>query len=149
MSPIAPEEETVACRACGTTHHRECWDEPRGCCVKNCGEVSRAIEIDLTQDSTQKLVLTREAVQSSRPHKASRVNNPCLRCGRQVPNDELYCEECAPAREDSQDTRNLGPILIMLALLGVLLAWLVVGMIPNSKPPIEVGPVHAGAKTDR
>ena len=73
----------------------------------------------------------------------------CLRCGRQVPDDELYCQQCAPAREESQDTRNVGPILVMLALLGVLLAWLVVASIPDSKPPIEMRPAHADSVTDQ
>jgi hypothetical protein len=117
--------------------------------VKQCREVSRTIELDVAQDGAEKLVLTREAVEKSRPHKASRATNPCLRCGRQVPDGELYCGECAPAGDESQDTRNVGPILIMLGLLGVLLAWLVVATIPDSKPPIELHPAHVGGQVDR
>ena len=135
MSPIEEREEAAICVSCGAAHHHECWDENRGCCVKGCREVTRALDIDVPPDESEKLVLTRESVESARPHRAAAVSNPCVRCGRQVPEGELHCAECSPRIEESADAKNVGPILIMLAVLGVLLAWMVIVLVPSSQPP--------------
>jgi len=138
MSPILDGEQITVCPACSTAHHGECWDENRGCCVKSCPQASRALDIDLPREGSDKLVLTRDAVASARPHAPERVSNPCMRCGKQVPEGELYCRVCAPGPAESQDTRNVGPIIAMLFVLGVVLAWLVVMSIPSSTPPVNI-----------
>ena len=141
MSPITEREQVTICASCGTAHHRECWEENRGCCVRSCPEVSRILSIDVPREASGKLVLTREAVESVRPRAPARNSNPCMRCGKQVRDGELYCIECQPAPPESQDARNLWPILVILGLLAVLLAWVVVVGIssersaPDSKEP--------------
>ena len=146
MSPITEREQVTICASCGTAHHSECWEENRGCCVKSCPETSRTLDIDLPREGSNKLVLTRETVESARPHKSARVSNPCIRCGRQVPDGELYCGECRPAFAESEDARNIGPILVMLAVLGVLLAWILVISIPSENPP---DPIRTPGVTDK
>jgi predicted nucleic acid-binding Zn ribbon protein len=149
MSPIDEREQTTVCTSCGTAHHRECWDENRGCSVKSCPQVSRAIDIDLPRERSDKLVLTRETVESARSHKSLAASNPCMRCGKQVPEGELYCSECRPGLSENEDARNIGPILVMLGVLGVLLAWMVVLMVPSSKPPVEIKTPGVTDKADQ
>jgi|YNPNPStandDraft_1061719.scaffolds.fasta_scaffold07593_5 predicted nucleic acid-binding Zn ribbon protein len=149
MSPIKEHERARVCASCGSVHHEECWEENRGCCVKDCPQVSRVIDLDVPTQPPEKLVLSKETVESARPRASASVSNPCMRCGRQVPHGELYCPECAPGPAENQDARNLGPILVMLAVLAVLLAWIVVAGMPSAKPPEEVKPAGVTDTIDR
>ncbi|MGC8863032.1 MAG: hypothetical protein ACP5R5_09705 [Armatimonadota bacterium] len=88
------------------------------------------IEVDIAPDS-EEIVLTREMVESPPPRSGLFTKNPCAVCGRQVPEGELYCVECTPAREESQDARNAGPILVALLLLCLVLALVIVFAAPG------------------
>lgn len=135
MSPIDEREQFTVCASCGTAHHRECWEENGGCCVRVCPQVSRTLDIDLPRERSDRLVLSREAVESARPRRSRSVSNPCMRCGKQVPQGELYCVECRPGPPESEDTRNLWPILVMLAFVAVILAGIVILAVPTSGSP--------------
>ncbi|MDH7603066.1 MAG: RING finger protein [Armatimonadota bacterium] len=133
MSEIADYESTVSCDACEAVYHAECWEENRGCCAKGCPATRRIIRIDIADTQRRvknTLVLTREAVESASRRPVG-VLNPCVNCGKQVPLGELYCDACRPASiVEHQDAKNVGPILAMLLVLGVLLAWLIVATVP-------------------
>lgn len=146
LSPVGESEKSIACERCGAVHHAECWEENGGCAAKDCRGVPSRLEIDVPASGRERLVLSREAVESARPRRASRFSNPCMRCGRQAPEGELYCPECKPEREESTDARNLGPILVMLLVLGVLLAWLVVGFIDRSPTEPPPSPTEAQSR---
>jgi len=126
LSPIEQDVEAATCEACGAVHHRECWDENKGCCVRTCPRVSRTTEIDLPSKAGNEVVVTRESAEAAVPHKRERVGNPCMKCGKQVELGELYCPECEPGPPESEDTRNVGPLLVMLALLAVAIGWVIV-----------------------
>ncbi len=133
MSEIALQEKTVTCDACGSVYHFDCWEEHRGCCAKECPKARRIIEINFdTPPARSRLLLTREAVESASNRKAMSVSNPCVHCGKQVPPGELYCNTCRPTSIlEHQDAKNVGPILIMLLVSAVLLAWLIVAAVPT------------------
>jgi predicted nucleic acid-binding Zn ribbon protein len=144
LSPIAEHDEVKTCEVCKAVYHSECWQENGGCSAKSCPSMNRRIEIDFETDNEVKssLILTREEVESSKQIKSINTSNPCVRCGRQVPSGELFCDKCKPVTLlEHDDVKNLGPILIMLAVLGVLLAWIIVVTVssPNvdseSQPP--------------
>lgn len=143
--------EAVVCESCGTAHHTECWSENGGCCVRNCKSARRSIDIEADADTPSTLVLSREAVESARPYMPPRISNPCMKCGRQVPEGELYCVECAPEPPENQDTRNAGPLLLMLALAAVVLAWILMLTLGgvSRQPDNNTGNPPMGAKTDR
>lgn len=123
LSEINPDSPSIECESCGVLYHRECWFDNGGCCVETCAGLVRHLEVDINTDQGDLLVLTKEAVESAIPHQPERKWNPCLNCGRHVPDGALYCNCCTPEPEGSQDVRNLGPILIMFALTALLVVW--------------------------
>ena len=148
LNTIEEADSVVACDSCGAAHHRDCWVENGGCCVRGCTAVSRSIEVEVEagNETSEGLVLSRESVESAKPHGVSRKLNPCMKCGRQVPDGELYCKNCVPLPEESQDVKNTGPLLLMIAVLGVVLAWILVltlgpgfmEPVTRDTPPIDV-----------
>lgn len=125
LEKIDSAEPATVCPSCGTLHHKECWQSNGGCCLRDCRQVSRNVEIEVSGDQRGRVVLSREAVESARPRRPA--SNPCMKCGRQVPEGQLHCAECTPEPEESADARNLGPVLLMIAVMAVLLSWLIVG----------------------
>ena len=125
LTPVGEGQESVACDSCGTAHHTECWSENGGCCVRDCAKAVRNIELDLPPAHGDRLVLSREAVETAPQRRAEPVSNPCMRCGKQVAAGELYCAGCRPERDEGQDARNAGPLLIMVALLALVVGWIV------------------------
>ena len=98
LSQISDTEETVQCAKCGAKHHAECWHENGGCAAKNCDRRDRQapINIEVDDEPNTMLVLSKESVEQARPSIIRRVSNPCLKCGKQLPDGELYCPECRP-----------------------------------------------------
>ena len=148
LNAIEDADSVLVCESCGAAHHSDCWAENRGCCVRECDAVSRSVEVEVEtgDDTSAGLVLSRESVESAKPHSVSRKLNPCIKCGRQVPEGELHCGNCAPLPEESQDVRNTGPLLLMIAIVGVVLAWiLVMALGPGfmepptlERPPVDI-----------
>lgn len=122
LAEVENSQAAAKCVSCGAVYHEECWSENDGCCVKQCAATVRRLELDIPDKETGEVVITREAAESAIPHVKRKAWNPCLRCGRHVSPDVLYCRECMPEREASQDSRNVGPLLIALALLALTLA---------------------------
>jgi hypothetical protein len=126
LDEIEEPDEATACRSCGALYHPECWAEGEGCCVRDCASAKHRIELEVPATDTAEVVVSREAAEKAIPHTTRKPWNPCLRCGRHLPAGELYCRECKPEKEDSQDARNVGPMLLMLALLVIVLGWILV-----------------------
>lgn len=117
LDEIKEPDDATACSACGALYHPECWDESEGCCVRECTAARHSIELDVPATETSEVVISRDAAERAIPHSARKVWNPCLRCGRHLPPTELYCQECMPLRDDNQDARNVGPMLVVLLLV--------------------------------
>lgn len=124
LSEIENAGDAVECRSCGSSYHSECWSENGGCCAKGCERAVVSINLEAHPEQTSKLEISREAVETAAPHSVRRISNPCIRCGRQVPEGELHCSECEPARPENQDARNVGPLLVVLSLIALALGWL-------------------------
>jgi len=148
LSRITDTVDVVRCPACLTPHHSDCWAENRGCAQPGCARVSRRLEVEVSPEPVERLSVSREEAQSARPHSYRKSSNPCMACGRQVAEGELYCPGCVPPREESQDVRNLGPVLVMLVIVAVVLAWIMIpNLIPAGGPaPPPPGQVAPGGK---
>lgn len=143
LAVVAAGDETVACESCGTPHHADCWAENGGCCVKDCPSVVRNVELDLPPPREDSLVLSKEAVESAVPRPTIASINPCIRCGRHVPEGELYCEECQPQRDPSPDASNVGPLLIVALIVALVIGWLIylgVNSTPDTTQPSQSAP---------
>jgi len=134
MSQIEANDEAVVCEACGTRHHSECWFENSGCCVRNCSKVSRHIEISVDDDPRTLLVLSRESVEKAVPQHRKKDRNVCIRCGRPLPEGEIYCIECMRPINENQDMKNAGPLLAMVGWVGLLAAAiaLIIGLMGSA-----------------
>lgn len=145
LSHVNSTKQNIKCDSCGAIYHQECWADNGGCCVGTCPQAIRSVEIDIQPEYGDLLVLTREAVESAIPHKPERNWNPCLRCGRHIPQGHLYCENCRPEAEGSQDAKNAGPLLITVALIVLALFWLFYFAVGTSEtedvlpPPTQQG----------
>ncbi len=147
MSRIHSHEVAVKCRACGTRHHSECWEDNGGCCAKDCAERRSTLEIDIPPDTDEKLVLSRGEVESARPHRPTRHRNPCMSCGKELPEGELHCAECQPKPQENQDVRNAGP-LVVIALLALLIAWALYSTIGEQPSKTSDNPNRATRSID-
>lgn len=136
LSPIDETDDTICCDGCKTLYHRECWLDGEGCCIRGCENFKNSVEIDVAANNQESLVFSREEIESAIAYRGERFSNPCLKCGRQVPQGSLYCIECTPELEGNQDAKNLGPLLIVLIIFGLVLA-LYVGMLsmPSTDAP--------------
>lgn len=129
LEPIYSTDAATVCPTCGTLHHRDCWQENRGCCVRTCGQVSRMIEVEADSGSAERIEISAAEAEAARPMAPGRRRNPCIKCGRQAPEGEIYCSLCTVEPEEHPDARNAGPILVMVGILAVLLAWIIVALI--------------------
>ena len=134
-------DAAVLCKACGTAHHSECWEENSGCVAKNCRAKSNSLSIDIDPDERTRLELTTEAIMASKSHREGTFKNPCIKCGKIVAEGQLYCEECEPEPIETDDKRNLAPMIVIFLVLSVLLAWIIVTQM-ESKPDDTNIPTH-------
>ena len=118
LDNIAQGETAVACQACGSVMHSECWDENGGCCVPDCPRSVKRTEINVTEQVTLDVDGQREKIVTKPYRTAPSGYNPCIVCGRQLPEGELSCQECRRSFEESQRTDN--PVALMLGALFVL-----------------------------
>lgn len=132
LSEISTGEEITVCESCGRVHHAECWREHGACASRRCAARRPHLEIRAADLAKPTLVLTREALQIVRMKRAVDRRNPCMECGKEVPEGELYCRGCAPHRDESQESRNLGPVLLALMLVMSIVLALVIA---NSTGP--------------
>jgi hypothetical protein len=123
LNEIEEPDEATACRACGAIYHPECWAESEGCCVRDCSSAKHMIELDIPATEPAEVVVSREAAETAIPHSTRKQWNPCLRCGRHLPAGELYCRECQPQRDEGQDAKNAGPLVLALLLVLLALGW--------------------------
>ncbi len=126
LSPISDDDKAVQCTHCGAYHHTECWHENGGCAAKDCGkrDKSGSINIEVEDEPHTLLVLSKESVEQARPRVIRRKSNPCMKCGRQLPDGELYCVDCTPPIEENQDTKNAGPLLMMIGIGALVIFWI-------------------------
>lgn len=137
LSPIAENYDNVCCDGCKALYHKECWNEAEGCCIRGCENFKNSVEIEVTSGGRNNLALSRDEIESAISYRQEKFSNPCLKCGRQVSQGSLYCAECTPEPQENQDTKNLGPLLIML-LIFVLTLILISGIFTlpfKEKPP--------------
>lgn len=144
LSPIHQADETAKCGRCGAKHHAECMLENGGCAAKGCTKQAKGERINVEVDAQPHtmLVLSRESVEQAPSSRPPRNSNPCIKCGKQLPEGKLHCPECAPMVNENQDTRNVGPLLVMVVVVALAVGWIVmttVGSQPTSTTPLEQG----------
>jgi predicted nucleic acid-binding Zn ribbon protein len=134
LSPILENDQSAACDDCGARHHVECLLENGGCAATNCRKQVRPmpIEIEIDAEPRTLLVLSKESVEQARPSRLKLVDNPCIRCGKQLPEGELYCAACTPEIHENRDARNVGPLLtVMIGVIAVVAAVLAIGILSD------------------
>lgn len=146
LCPIEETDEKLRCAACGAEHHAECLRENGGCAVRDCSNEPRPnpIEIEVDAEPHTMLVLSRESIEQVRSSPARRESNPCMQCGKQLPEGELYCRACTPEVSENQDARNTGPLVTMgvIALVALAAVWMATSMPGCGSEPssTRVGP---------
>ena len=101
------------------------------------------IEIEVDAEPRTLLVLSKESVEQAKPSRLKFVANPCIRCGKQLREGELYCAACTPEIQENQDARNAGPLLIVIGLIALVVAAMAIGIATwsgDSDSKSSVGP---------
>lgn len=131
LAAVDVAEQVARCETCGAAHHRECWESNGGCSSRTCRRNARPADVDVKVAAHSRIVLSRESIESA-PRRTGPVSNPCIRCGAQVPEGELYCQQCLPEPPEAPDSRNLWPVMVMVGVMGAVLAWLIAAIMIGS-----------------
>jgi hypothetical protein len=87
---IKENADKVVCSACHTPHHKECWEENKGCttygCANNPGTKIKSIDIgnETVGNIQQMLVQDRQAVKTVE----------CPNCKKKIEEGSLFCKYC-------------------------------------------------------
>jgi hypothetical protein len=87
---IKENADKIICSACHTPHHKECWDENKGCttygCTNNPNTKSKSIDIgNETVDNIKQMLV--QDVQSIKTIE-------CPNCKKQIEEGSLFCKYC-------------------------------------------------------
>jgi hypothetical protein len=87
QTAVGPQDEGVACTACGIGHHADCWRENAGCGVYGCPaapavENRGALEIPVSYWGQER--------------------KPCPKCGESIMAAALRCRSCGTVFETSR-----------------------------------------------
>lgn len=139
LSPISGSEEAETCAICGTPHHAECMRENAGCAVTDCKKRAKPKPLNISVDAEPRtmLVLSKQSVEQTPDPPSRRSSNPCLKCGTQLPEGELYCTTCAPSISENQDARNIGPMLVMIGVIALIVGWMAIMMLGSKSNDME------------
>lgn len=96
---IKNSADVIICSSCKTPHHKECWEENKGCtvfgCDKNPNTGNKGIDIgDETIDSVKKII-----------EQGKKKQIPCPKCNALIPEGSLYCSYCGFAFKEENKTK--------------------------------------------
>ncbi|MCX6165532.1 MAG: DUF4440 domain-containing protein [Ignavibacteriae bacterium] len=93
---IKETADKVVCSFCHTPHHKECWEENKGCtaygCENNPNTKSKSVDVgNQTVENIQQML-----VQEKPNEKAIE----CPNCKKQIEEGSLYCKHCGVGTDD-------------------------------------------------
>lgn len=107
QSPIKQSADIIICKDCGTPHHKECWDENKGCTTFGCREnpdvkkhSGQVVDVgNQTIDEIQGLIEQTRERHSSHP---SNLLINCPECDSLVDENSRFCKFCGYNFIDNQ-----------------------------------------------
>ena len=87
---IKENADIIVCSACHTPHHKECWEENKGCttygCINNPNTKSKSVDVgNQTLDNIRRMIKDEE--------KAVKTFE-CPNCKKQIEEGSLFCKFC-------------------------------------------------------
>lgn len=108
QSKIKSGADFIVCSHCGVPHHRECWEENKGCttygCINN-PHTEKKIELDsnYSNDSEDVGNLSPEEIRQSLRNSES-VFIQCRNCKSEVEESSVYCKYCGYNLKENKKT---------------------------------------------
>jgi ribosomal protein L37E len=132
QTPIKPGEAVVFCSACGMPHHRQCWDEARGCTTFGCN--GNPVTNPSNHDGRTNLMVVDIDSDDLDAQFCSNCGSPvydvnaayCSRCGISLQNIAPRYpreNEWTNAGHDPAGSRGLAPLYVFLLLLILFGYW--------------------------
>jgi hypothetical protein len=99
---IKESADKIICPSCHTPHHKECWEENRGCttygCSNNPNTNSKRIDVgNQTVENIQQMLVTEEV----------KVNTiECPNCKKLIEESSLFCKYCGAGISEKSDDKE-------------------------------------------
>jgi hypothetical protein len=95
QSPLKKNADAVICSSCGTPHHKECWEENRGCTTYGCALNPTTEEsFDLPEEAVDVGDQTLEAIRESLERQGVEPSIDCPNCSQKIESLATYCKHC-------------------------------------------------------
>ncbi|MBV6477427.1 MAG: hypothetical protein HGGPFJEG_00166 [Ignavibacteria bacterium] len=93
QSKIKAGADFIVCSSCGTPHHRECWDENKGCTTYGCSENPNT-EKSISLQAEDVGNLTPEQIARSLNETIEKKFIKCPNCNNEIEDKSVYCRFC-------------------------------------------------------
>lgn len=95
-TPIYSDDEVTVCPSCMTPHHRECWNNNKGCSVMGCSKNNSAVKGTNTIDVCKKCGAALSSNQDFCPKcgAAKKAVKTCAKCGAEISEGHDFCPKC-------------------------------------------------------
>ncbi len=101
-------EEVIVCSACNTPHHKNCWEENKGCTTFGCSEQHYEAQGTNPTDVCPNCGATLGDGQTFCPKcgtpKGGAKKNICGKCGAELQDGQEFCPKCGQKAELQIDT---------------------------------------------
>lgn len=93
QSKLKLSADFVVCPNCGTPHHKECWDENKGCTTYGCiNNPNTERKINLGSEDVGNATL--ETIRESLNRDDSGILIQCQNCNSDIEEGSIYCKYC-------------------------------------------------------
>lgn len=95
QTKIKSGADTITCSECGTPHHKECWDENKGCTTFGCAnnphtKKNNPAVIDVGNETVENI----EQMISTPPPPVSQNLVNCPKCNSLIEHNSVFCKFC-------------------------------------------------------
>ena len=95
QSPLKKNADAIICSACGTPHHRECWEENKGCTTYGC-KMNPTTEdtFEVPEEAVDIGDQTLESIRESLSRQGVESFIDCPNCEKRIEASATYCKFC-------------------------------------------------------
>lgn len=95
QSPLKKNADAIICSSCGTPHHKECWDDNKGCTTYGCKLNPASVEsLQIPEGAIDVGNQTPEDIRESLSSHVQEPSVDCPSCGKKIESQATYCKFC-------------------------------------------------------
>lgn len=99
---IKESADKIVCPDCHTPHHKECWEENKGCTTYGClsNPQTKAKQVDVGNETVQNIERMLEQ------ERSTAELTDCPVCKKQIEKSSLYCKYCGADINSNEDGKK-------------------------------------------